>query len=456
MRKLFITLICILAISSPFFFVFAQQEVQLLEPSALGSEVSATPDFQTYVQAAFKQILIISAVLAVLMIIIGGLQYILSFSGSSKEEGRKRMTYAVGGLILALAAWLILNTINGSLTNINFSLEPLPAPVDTMRTSLVYHPAGNSDPNATDRVDFTSQEQCLQYVRSRIASGLTDVSEENCRPSSETSGDRTSGGQAARQVCLQQGYTECGFYQTKPDAHWEQTTNTACEGREFISGQSSLLCYGKPHENQDDTYYLLGKKNNQICFDGPYENEDACGVVAGDYSSLRLDPNISPDCVSYDAFKSQYSDKPTCESIADPGQVTTAATASAWDDWSYDPGIGRQKGDAAPALQNLLLCMRSKIANPAVGRISSISDSRYIGNLGVCSNSQCGGNGCQHSCRSCHYGGGTGLGKSLAVDFGDQENKAAIMQAARDCGVQDSRIIDEGNHVHVSANECPR
>lgn len=156
MKKLFFTLICILAIFSPFFLVFAQQEVQLLEPSALGQGAPAAPDFQTYIQSAFTQILIIAAVLAVLMIVIGGLQYILSFSGSSKEEGRKRMTYAVGGLILALAAWLILNTINGSLTSVNFNLTTIPAP--TTYTGPEYGP--NGDPNNYNKCEQLGFTDC--------------------------------------------------------------------------------------------------------------------------------------------------------------------------------------------------------------------------------------------------------------------------------------------------------
>lgn len=125
-------------------------------------------------------------------------------------------------------------------------------------------------------------------------------------------------------------------------------------------------------------------------------------------------------------------------------------------DWSFDAGIKNQLSDASPSLNNLLNCMRPKLP-VNVGRISSISDSQYIGNLGACNGFSCPVSPkCAHSCQSCHYGGGTGVNKSLAVDFGDEVNKAFLIKAAKECGVLDSHIIDEGNHIHISANDCPK
>lgn len=466
MKKILFIGLLLIATSVPLLSVYAQNpapttptEVQLLEPSVLGGTGDqSAPTFSAYISNIFTQILIVAAVLAVLMIVIGGLQYILSFSGGSKEEGKKRMTQALIGLILALAAWLILNTINSSLTDINLSLEGVAAPVDTTPTSLVYRPlAGGGD--TTNRADFSSRDQCLQYVRDRIARETAagtpvTVSENDCRPSAETSGDVTTSGRDARQECLQQGYIECGYYPQKPGEEWDPVPRTACEG--YTTPDSALSCFGKLSPDPDTSSYLMGVKNNTVCFDGPYESEEACGVVAQNSSSLRLDNDSATSCKSRATFLSQYSDKPLCENIADPGTGDAASTGGSWDDWNYDPGISRQKGDASPSLQALLTCIRGKIPDPAVGRISSISDSRYIGNLGVCNTTECGGNRCAHSCRSCHYGGGTSQGKSMAVDFGDEVNKGVIMRAASDCGVTSSRIIDEGDHVHVSTNDCPR
>jgi len=123
--------------------------------------------------------------------------------------------------------------------------------------------------------------------------------------------------------------------------------------------------------------------------------------------------------------------------------------------WSFDPGIEKQTGDASASLNSLLACMKQKLPAGA-GRISSISDSNYIGSPSSCyfSGDACKSLNppCVHSCTSCHYGRGKDDNKSYAVDFGDEENKALIVTAATECG---GKPLDEGNHIHVSASECP-
>jgi LAS superfamily LD-carboxypeptidase LdcB len=59
----------------------------------------------------------ICAVLAVIMIVMGGLEYMTSELISSKEHGKERITGAIFGLILALGAWTLLYQINPDLLN---------------------------------------------------------------------------------------------------------------------------------------------------------------------------------------------------------------------------------------------------------------------------------------------------------------------------------------------------
>ena len=65
-----------------------------------------------------------AAVLAMVMIVMGGIEYMTSELISSKEEGRERIIHAVLGLLIALGAYLILNTINPQL--LNACLDKLP------------------------------------------------------------------------------------------------------------------------------------------------------------------------------------------------------------------------------------------------------------------------------------------------------------------------------------------
>lgn len=55
------------------------------------------------------------AVMSVIMIVIGGIEYMTSELISNKESGRERISNAVFGLLLALGAYALLNTINPDL-----------------------------------------------------------------------------------------------------------------------------------------------------------------------------------------------------------------------------------------------------------------------------------------------------------------------------------------------------
>ena len=60
--------------------------------------------------------------LAVLMIVIGGIEYMGSGSWGGKDEGRKRIDAAIIGLIVALGSYVILNSLNSSLLSTSLDL----------------------------------------------------------------------------------------------------------------------------------------------------------------------------------------------------------------------------------------------------------------------------------------------------------------------------------------------
>jgi|GEM_PF-2177744 len=59
----------------------------------------------------------IAGVLAVIMIVMGGIQYMTTELVHSKGQAKERITNAILGLLVALGAWLILNTINPALVS---------------------------------------------------------------------------------------------------------------------------------------------------------------------------------------------------------------------------------------------------------------------------------------------------------------------------------------------------
>lgn len=84
-----------------------------------------SPSLSSYLVALFKMLLGAAVILAVIMIVIGGVQYMGSESIFSHEDSKKRIWGAVFGLLLAFLAYIILQTINPGLLNVGFSLVNL-------------------------------------------------------------------------------------------------------------------------------------------------------------------------------------------------------------------------------------------------------------------------------------------------------------------------------------------
>lgn len=95
--------------------------VCLLQPDIIGGGQTQEVSLGHYLSLLFKTLIGLAGGIAVLIIVVSGLQYILSEVPGIKSSSKGRITEALIGLILALSAWLILNTINPDL--INFKLD---------------------------------------------------------------------------------------------------------------------------------------------------------------------------------------------------------------------------------------------------------------------------------------------------------------------------------------------
>ena len=106
------------SVLSMFLFMFGARMASayaILE-SIPGISAGSAPSLSTYLRAVFLTGIGLAGVLAVLMIVIGGIQYIGSgMSPSGKSDAKDRIRNAIMGLLLALLSWIILNTINPTL-----------------------------------------------------------------------------------------------------------------------------------------------------------------------------------------------------------------------------------------------------------------------------------------------------------------------------------------------------
>lgn len=90
-----------------------------LEPGAFKG-FDATPGsagLGAFLSQAFQFGLAIAAALAVVMIVWGGVEIMLSEAVTKKEDGKKKIWDAIWGLGLALVSWLILYIINPDILN---------------------------------------------------------------------------------------------------------------------------------------------------------------------------------------------------------------------------------------------------------------------------------------------------------------------------------------------------
>ncbi|HNW71391.1 MAG TPA: pilin [Candidatus Paceibacterota bacterium] len=80
--------------------------------------------FGNYLNIIIKLFLGVCAVLAVVMIVIGGIEYMTSDLVSSKESGKKMITNAILGLLLGLGAYVILSELNPDLLKVCLNSLP--------------------------------------------------------------------------------------------------------------------------------------------------------------------------------------------------------------------------------------------------------------------------------------------------------------------------------------------
>ncbi|MAQ76972.1 hypothetical protein CL684_00355 [Candidatus Campbellbacteria bacterium] len=89
------------------------------DPRRVAVDVT-TFKFEDYVNSLFQVALGLLMVLSVIMIVVAGVQYMTEESLTGKSNARTRITQALMGLVLGLSIYIILNTINPQLLQVNF------------------------------------------------------------------------------------------------------------------------------------------------------------------------------------------------------------------------------------------------------------------------------------------------------------------------------------------------
>lgn len=109
-----------------------ENDYRLLAPIPGMSEViSRDNQIGDYINTMFNIFLGLCAALAVIMIIIKGIQWMGTDSVFGKTEAKSEIASAIGGLLLALGAWALLNTINPDLLGGRLDIKQVDITIDS-------------------------------------------------------------------------------------------------------------------------------------------------------------------------------------------------------------------------------------------------------------------------------------------------------------------------------------
>lgn len=140
MRIFLISILLIGALVSPVFLSAQtrsglgqiQDKPVVLEPIPGVTDSKDKIDFPTFLRNLFSFLLAVGAILAVFMLVWGGVWYMTSDVVGEKEKARKRIFNAVLGLLLLFGSVLVLRTINPDLLDFKIII-PSNVDRDTMK-----------------------------------------------------------------------------------------------------------------------------------------------------------------------------------------------------------------------------------------------------------------------------------------------------------------------------------
>lgn len=95
---------------------------KLLQPLPFVTDAKGETTASTYIPGIVKLAIAAAGALAVIMIVVGGVEYMSTDAIAGKTGAKSRISNALWGLALAIGAWTILNTVNPDLVNLDIKL----------------------------------------------------------------------------------------------------------------------------------------------------------------------------------------------------------------------------------------------------------------------------------------------------------------------------------------------
>lgn len=188
---------------------------------------SKTNALGTYLNKMIQIVIGLAAVMAVVMIVIGGIEYMTSELISGKEAGKDRIQGALLGLLLALGAFTLLFTINPDLLNTDLKLPDATVEVTLANQIKTYSGQGKCEPT-TDPSGLCSPSKLAAagFPSGTQASSICN-GESGGDPSLASGVDRCSDGNTAFSY---------GLFQINIIAHANQIPGGVCSNIFQVNG----------------------------------------------------------------------------------------------------------------------------------------------------------------------------------------------------------------------------
>jgi hypothetical protein len=420
-------------------------------------------------------------IIAPIFIVLGGIKILIG--GAKPDEvqaGKKMITNAIVGIVIALVAWVVINMIFNALAKPP-GQGGIPWPwnkidcegggvtegggeVEQGQYCVCETPVYDLNPHTDNTASvigtnakitiFNNKDECLENCTSSY-SGNYCVSSLKYDQAKMYCSDK-SGLQSKPACTLNLTSTSCPISSTCYNSEQEclDASKTTFKTKCYLDGQALCTCYKGSQKNlcgnASDKYMVW-----RIKHETPTSSGDSlfnCGGTASTYCRLNC---------QYEKCVSESADR--CKSLNPPLNQKAACFGGKF---QCQQGVIGQQGDASTELINFLDCMANKLSTGAK-EISSISDNSggrcFTQWNKKCSNKEdsCSGTCCGHSQYSLHYGGKAGSGdcriRSYAVDFASTTYKNEIEKSSKECakslwlgaGLDKVYVEPEGKHVHV-------
>jgi uncharacterized membrane protein len=207
-------------------------------------------DFADFINSMIQVFIGFAILLAVIMVIAGGAEYMAARSVTNKDDAKDRIGKAIGGLILALATVVILQTINPNLVEIE--------PLDEIELDEDEVTNPDIDPEKINPND-TGKYYCYESDKTAGPSAWDKVcstSQSSCESDLQIDPDKKSGAEC-------KGYL---YHQGEPEGYGE---NAQCLAYIAVNGEVAVQCYsssGDPdvNDNVDDPVSACSERENDI------------------------------------------------------------------------------------------------------------------------------------------------------------------------------------------------